>query len=79
MAEKTNEKPYNPMTDLRTVLLPRPTGKEESELFVALNGKGYRIRKGVPVSVPRPVYDIVMESERNKRRQDEFRDSRRAR
>lgn len=80
MAEKAiKEQPYNPMTDLVTVTLPRATGKEETELFVALNGKGYIIKKGIPVRVPRPVADIIEESERHRRRQDAFRESLRAR
>lgn len=69
----------DPMDDKIVLTLPRATGKEESELFVGLNGKGYRIKKGVPVSVPRPVYDIVMESELARRKQEEFREARRAR
>ena len=42
--------------DLVPVTLPRATGKEEDYVFVALNGKGYTIRRGVPVQIPRPVF-----------------------
>lgn len=68
----TNEKPYDPMKDMVDVRLPRATGKEEDSLFVGLNGKGYNIKKGVPVRVPRPVYDILMERERQIDRQAAF-------
>ena len=61
--------PYDPMKDYRTVTLPRATGKEEDTVFVSINGKGYNIKKGVPVRVPRPVYEILRESERQKDRQ----------
>ena len=68
----TTEKPYDPMKDLVRVQLPRATGKEEPEMFVALNGKGYTIRRGVPVNVPRPVYEILAERERQIERQAAF-------
>lgn len=64
-----NSKPADRMKELVTVTLPRATGREEDTLFVGLNGKGYNIKKGVPVRVPRPVYEILVES----RRQDERR------
>ena len=34
------------------VTLPRATGREEDFVFVALNGKGYTIRRGQTVLVP---------------------------
>jgi hypothetical protein len=55
--------------DLVTVTLPRATGKEEDTVFVALNGKGYTIRRGVPVRVPRAIYNILVESRRQQERQ----------
>lgn len=58
------EKPYDPMKDMVAITLPRATGKEEPDQFVALNGKGYTIRKGATVQVPRPVADILRERER---------------
>ncbi len=58
--------------DLVPVTLPRATGKEEDFVFVALNGKGYTIRRGVPVRVPRPVFDVLNESQRQQQRQRAF-------
>lgn len=66
------ETPYNPMKDMVQVRLPRATGKEEDTLFVGLNGKGYNIKRGVPVNVPRPVYEILMERERQIEHQAAF-------
>ncbi len=62
----------DPMRDLVTVTLPRATGKEEDFVFVGLNGKGWTIRRGVTVRVPRPVYDILAESRRQQRRQADY-------
>lgn len=62
----------NPMEELVSVTLPRATGKEENFVFVGLNGKGYTVMRGVPVRVPRPVYDILTESQRQQRRQADF-------
>ena len=58
--------------DLVPVTLPRAPGKEEDFVFVALNGKGYTIRRGVSVQVPRPVFDILNESQRQQQRQNAF-------
>lgn len=65
---KTNQEPGK----LVTVTLPRATGSEENFVFVGLNGKGWNIMRGVPVRVPRPVYDILAEAEAQKRRQTDF-------
>ena len=67
-----NKKTYDPMNELVSLTLPKATGKEEDFVFVGLNGKGYTIRRGVTVRVPRPVYDILAESRRQARRQEEF-------
>lgn len=68
------EKPtvYDPMKDMVSVLLPRATGREENFVFVGLNGKGYKILRGQTVQVPRPVYDVLTESERAEARQAGF-------
>ncbi len=58
--------------DYVTVTLPRATGMEEEILFVGLNGKGYTIRRGIPVQVPRPVFDILTEAQRQEQRQRDF-------
>ncbi|MBQ1371843.1 MAG: hypothetical protein IIY70_02815 [Oscillospiraceae bacterium] len=59
-------------TEYVSVTLPRATGKEEDFVFVGLNGKGYTIRRGVPVQLPRPVYEILTESQRQQQRQQDF-------
>ena len=58
--------------DYTTVTLPRATGKEENFVFVGLNGKGWRILRGVPVRVPRPVAQILAESLRQQQRQADY-------
>ena len=58
--------------DYVSVTLPRATGKEEDFVFVGLNGKGYTIRRGVTVRVPRPVYEILAESRRQEQRREDF-------
>lgn len=58
--------------DYVTITLPRATGKEEDVVFVGLNGKGYTIRRGVSVQIPRPVYEILAESQRQEQRQQDY-------
>lgn len=80
MAEKKTEKPvienkYDPMQDYVSITLPRATGREQNFVVAALNGKVYKIMRGVSVRVPRPVAEIFWESERNKQKRDDYSDS----
>jgi hypothetical protein len=70
--QETASAPVDPMKELTTVFLPRATGKEENFILVGLNGKVWKIMKGVPVQVPRPVAAILAESNRAERRLDEW-------
>ena len=62
----------NEQTEYVSVTLPRATGKEEDFVFVGLNSKGYTIRRGEAVQVPRPVFEILEEARRQQERQQEF-------
>ena len=64
--------PYDPMKDLVTVVLPYESGSEDDYIPVGLNGKLWRIKRGEAVRVPRPVADILAESQRLERRQREY-------
>lgn len=47
-------------SDKVTVNLPRPTRPDEPNFrLVGLNGKFYKVMKGVPVEVPRAVAEIL--------------------
>lgn len=52
-----------PVKDTVTIRLPRALPGEEDTLFVGVNGKGYRIKKGVEVEVPRSVAEVLRNSE----------------
>lgn len=62
----------NKQTEYVSVTLPRATGKEEDFVFVGLNGKGYTIRRGVTVRVPRSVAEILTEARRQEQRREDF-------
>ena len=78
--KKTTTEPefIDRMKEKVTVILPRATGKEDDTLFVALNGKGYNIKRGIPVRVPRPIADIIRESDRQVEKQNRYKDKIRA-
>lgn len=59
-----NPETYDPMKDLIPVFLPRATGNEQNFELVSLNGKLWKIMRGVSVRVPRPVYEILANSQR---------------
>lgn len=45
------------------IRLPKAQEGQEQEIFVGVNGVGYRIRKGVEVSVPAAVAEVLRNSE----------------
>ena len=49
--------------DTMVIRLPRALPGEEDTLFVGVNGKGYRIKRGVDVEVPRSVAEVLRNSE----------------
>lgn len=59
--EKTQEK-YDPWQDMRKVRIPKLPGKNQPDVQVSVNGRQFTIQRGVEVSVPRPVYEIVQHS-----------------
>jgi len=48
------------------IRLPRASYGEEETVFVGVNGKGYRIQRGVDVEVPRSVAEVLRNSEEAK-------------
>lgn len=50
--KKTEEKKY-------TVFIPKGGKEEDTHQFVSVNGKTYRIKKGIPVQVPKEVARVM--------------------
>lgn len=67
MAKK--EKQENGMV---TITLDRPLKGEDTHQFVSVNGKTYRVVKGKPVSVPRAVAEVIMNSTKARDLRDEY-------
>lgn len=44
------------------VLLHKDADRYSGDVTVGLNGKNYKIQRGVPVKIPRPVYEVLMNS-----------------
>ena len=45
------------------IRLPRPAAGEDPDRFVAVNGKAYRIQKGVEVEVDEAVAEVLRNAE----------------
>ena len=63
--EETKAK-AEPKAKLVTVHLPKAARGEDNFQFVGLNGKGYKIMKGVDVEVPAGVAEILENSRKMK-------------
>ena len=61
MAE--TKKTTDPWQDMVEITLPRHPKNEQNFQFVAVNDRRFQVpRSGKPVSVPRPVYEVLMNS-----------------
>lgn len=54
------------------ICLPRAGEGREQEIFVGVNGVGYRIRKGTEVQVPEAVAEVLRHSEMADRANEVF-------
>lgn len=66
---------YNPMNEYVTVCLPRASGSEENFVYAGLNGRGYKILRGAQVRLPKPVAELLWESERLQNARDAYSDA----
>lgn len=58
-----------------TVNLPRPQKHEQNFVFVSVNGKNFKVMKGVPVKVPRYVAEVLLNSDEAMDEADAFIDA----
>ena len=69
-AATTTETPAAPVRDrsqeLVTVKFFKGTGDYAEDITVGLNGRMYRIQRGVEVTIPRSVLEIIETAERQK-------------
>lgn len=66
-----NKQETNPMEIMEEVFIPKAAG-EEANIFVGLNGKGWKIPRGQKCKVPKPVADVLHQSEVNREYADNF-------
>ena len=56
---KAEKDPWTKMVDIR---LPKPFPNEENFVIASVNGRVFKIKKGVPVSVPAPIAEVLEHS-----------------
>lgn len=61
----------NPMQDMVSVYIPKTSG-EEPNMFVCLNGRTWLLPRGKHSEVPRPVAEIIWQSEKAQAEAEEF-------
>lgn len=55
-----------------TIKIPRAAVGEDNMMIVTLNGKGYKIKRGVTVDVPEAIAEIVEKSLAARDRADDY-------
>ena len=62
MAKEKEEAMAKEKEEMVTFQLHKDSSKYSSDVFVGINGKTWLIKRGVPVELPKPVYDVLAES-----------------
>ena len=74
MSEKTVQKPNaEDPYEMIEVRFPRE-GKDNPDVFIGHNGKAYIAKRGVPVKLPRCVYQVYLDAMRQQEAVDRFND-----
>ena len=55
----TSKDPWKDMVEIR---LPKPLMNEENFVIASVNGKVFKIKKGIPVKVPAPIAEVLEHS-----------------
>lgn len=73
MAEKKEAQTpvLDPMKRMQTRVVPLAPVGEPAGIYVSLNGKGYNIPRGKPVTMPQAVWEIVQDLLAAERTQEE--------
>lgn len=67
MAKTANEaqvNAYDPWKEQVSIMLPKRNDGDQDFQLVMINGKGFQVPCGKLVRVPRPVWDVLIRSER---------------
>ena len=57
--------------ELMDIFIERPSGNDEPNLMVGINGVNYLLPKGMTSKVPKVVYDEIMRSRKAQEKQDQ--------
>lgn len=52
----------NPFAELMSIRLPKANRGEPDTVYVGVNGRGFYVKKGQTVNVPKPVYEVLVNS-----------------
>lgn len=64
--------PVDPWRDMREISLPRPGKGEETHVLVGVNSRYVRVKKGVAVKVPRPIYEVLVRMMKAEQAEDDY-------
>lgn len=73
--EKPAKASKDPWKQMVTIRLPKATNGEANYLFAAVNGRPFKIQRGVKVDVPLPIAEVIEHSYEQQNMADEYNDS----
>ena len=72
VALEATSTPIDPWRDMREISLPRPGKGEETHVLVGVNSRYLRVKKGVAVKVPRPIYEVLVRMMKAEQAEDDY-------
>lgn len=74
-AVKATKKAHDPWTDMVKIRLPKAAQGEENFVIAGVNGRMFKIQKGIEVEVPSPIAHVIEHSYELQDKADEYLDS----
>lgn len=62
----------DPWGDMVTIKLPKAPKGEENFVMASVNGRTFKIKRGVAVDVPAPIAEVIQNSEEMRDEADEY-------
>jgi len=72
VTKKVTKSETDPWRVKETIMLPRAAVGEENFIIASLNGRSFKIKRGVQVEVPKPIAEMIQKSFDYQERADEL-------
>lgn len=76
MAQTKDQIMVDPFSEMESIRLPKAPKGEPDTVYVGVNGRGYYVKRGQTVNIPKPVYEVLINSMRAEEEAESYERSR---